>query len=82
MYDNSGQWHLMMSRSWSPRDWFDEGQRPELDDHRGGIMFVFRPNGDKWETGYYTPDRIWVADQIWDTKEEATNRVHWLNGGD
>ena len=76
------QWNVMMAASWSPRDWFAEGRRPDLDEHRSGIMWVFRTTEPGlWTVGYYTPDREWVTDSDWPTKEEAADRVHWLNGG-
>jgi hypothetical protein len=40
---------------------------------------------DRFEVGYYNPDREWVpdtsGDQYYCTAEEAAAKVHWLNGG-
>lgn len=82
MNSNDRLRQTMASRSWSPRDWFNEGQRPDLDEHRSGIMHVYRQTEPGlWTVGYYTPDREWVPESDWPTQEEAANRVHWLNGG-
>ena len=48
-------------------------------------MWVYmRTEFDPYElytVGFYSPNGKWHTDSDWDTKEEAANRVHWLNGG-
>ena len=34
-----------------------------------------------WTVGFYAPDGKWYPDSDWPTKEEAAERVHYLNGG-
>lgn len=34
-----------------------------------------------YTVGFYTPKGEWVAESDHDSKEDAANRVHWLNGG-
>lgn len=33
-----------------------------------------------WTVGFYAGDK-WMPESDWPTKEEAADRVHWLNGG-
>lgn len=34
-----------------------------------------------YTVGFYTPEGEWKTDSDWDTREEAAERVHYLNGG-
>lgn len=34
-----------------------------------------------WTVGFYSPDGKWHTDGDYSTKEEAAERVRWLNGG-
>jgi hypothetical protein len=34
-----------------------------------------------WTVGFYMPNGKWNAESDWSSKEEAANRVVWLNGG-
>ena len=33
-----------------------------------------------WTVGFYDPNGKWIAESDWSTREEASNRVHFLNG--
>lgn len=43
-------------------------------------MYVYIQSG-LWTVGFYDPDGEWQAESDHDTKDEAANRVHYLNGG-
>ena len=48
-------------------------------------MYVYiesehNPSGSLWTVGFYSPDGKWHPESDYDTKEEAAERVHWLNG--
>lgn len=44
-------------------------------------MYVYiKSEASLWTVGFYDPDGEWQPESDWDTKEEAANRVHWLNG--
>jgi len=34
-----------------------------------------------WTVGFYSPDGRWQPDSDHSSREEAAQRVHWLNGG-
>jgi len=34
-----------------------------------------------WTVGFYSPDGKWHADSDFNSKEEAAERCHYLNGG-
>jgi hypothetical protein len=34
-----------------------------------------------WTVGYYSPDGCWYTDSDHNSREEAAERVHYLNGG-
>ena len=34
-----------------------------------------------WTVGFFTPDGEWIPESDHDSKEEAAERVHYLNGG-
>lgn len=78
-------WNELIERSFHPSEWFsydldDWGDVQQ--DRKGVIMWVYRVNDDNLhEVGYWTPDKEWVADSQWRSKEDAAQRVHWLNGG-
>lgn len=79
------QWQTMLAQSWSPRQWYDDEQRPDEADNlvpeEQRIMWVYRktePNN--WTVGYWTPDKEWVAESDWSTSQDAARRVRWLNG--
>jgi hypothetical protein len=45
-------------------------------------MYIYRrTEANLWTVGFYTPVGEWVPESDWGTKEEAADRVHWLNGG-
>lgn len=46
------------------------------------MMYVYKQTEPGLYTvGYYDPTGKWISESDWDSKEEAANRVHWLNGG-
>lgn len=45
------------------------------------IMWVYRNQGQIFEVGFWSPTREWHRDGVYDSKDEAAARVHWLNGG-
>lgn len=45
-------------------------------------MYVYiRTEGMWWTVGHYNPDGKFIPESDWETKEKATERVHYLNGG-
>ena len=34
-----------------------------------------------WTVGFYRPDGRFETDSDWDDRDDARNRVHYLNGG-
>lgn len=44
-------------------------------------VYLHREDG-KWESGYWTPDGSWSAQQAFTKEEDACAEVSWLNGGD
>ncbi len=45
-------------------------------------MYVYiKSEARLWTVGFYDPKGQWVPESDHPTKEEAANRVHWLNGG-
>ena len=45
-------------------------------------MYVYiRTEPQLWTVGFYSPDGEWHPESDWSTKEEAAERVHYLNGG-
>ena len=46
------------------------------------MSYVYiRSEPQLWTVGFYTPDGAWETESNHDSKEEAAERVHWLNGG-
>ena len=44
-------------------------------------VYVYSSLDHLWTTGFYDPAGHWHPDRDFSTEEEATARVHWLNGG-
>jgi len=45
-------------------------------------MYVYmRTERGIWTVGFFKPNGDWVTDQDCSSKEEAAQRVHYLNGG-
>lgn len=44
-------------------------------------MYVYKPLGNYYSVGFYTPDGEWIEESLCETREEAAGRVHYLNGG-
>lgn len=40
-----------------------------------------RSEPNLWTVGFYSPDGKWHTDSDWEYKEQAAERVHYLNGG-
>lgn len=77
-------WQSMMSQSFSPRDWFTDRDWRDDDSpsRKEKIMWVYKQlDYEQWAVGYWSPEKEWFQDAIYSTKEEAAERVHWLNGG-
>ena len=34
-----------------------------------------------WTVGFYTPGSEWVSESDYECRDDAAERVHWLNGG-
>ena len=68
-----------VARCFQPRQWWQEDLTGTYGDV---LMWVYRQaDGWKWEVGYYMPDRMWFCDSTHATRDEAAERVRWLNGG-
>jgi len=45
-------------------------------------MWVYiRSEPGLWTVGFYNPNGKWQTDGDFDTREDAAERVHYLNGG-
>lgn len=45
-------------------------------------MYVYiRSEPDLLTVGFYDPEGQWHADSDFERREDAAQRVHWLNGG-
>lgn len=45
-------------------------------------MYVYlRSEPQLWTVGFYTPDGEWVPESDYECRDDAAERVHWLNGG-
>lgn len=45
-------------------------------------MYVYlRSEPQLWTVGFYTPDGKWVSESDYECRDDAAERVHWLNGG-
>ncbi len=45
-------------------------------------MYIYRSfESGLWTVGYYTPSGEWVPESDHATADEASKRVHYLNGG-
>lgn len=47
------------------------------------MSYVYqRVSGESFYTvGFFDPDGMWHTESDQDTREQAAERVHWLNGG-
>lgn len=49
----------------------------------GGDMYVYiRSEQSVWTVGFYKPDGEWVPERDYSDKEDAAERVNYLNGGE
>jgi hypothetical protein len=45
-------------------------------------MYVYKKTElNLWTVGFYTPDGKWIPESDYGNKEEAAERVNYLNGG-
>ena len=45
-------------------------------------MYVYiRSEPQLWTVGFYTPEGEWIAESDYECRDDAAERVHWLNGG-
>lgn len=45
-------------------------------------MYIYiQTDTQQWTVGFYNPSDEFIPESDWATKEEAANRVHYLNGG-
>lgn len=45
-------------------------------------MYVYlRSGANLYTVGFFTPSGEWIAESDYDNREDASERVHWLNGG-
>jgi hypothetical protein len=45
------------------------------------VSYVYiRSDRELWTVGFYTPDGRWQSESDHDSREEAAERVAWLNG--
>ena len=70
----------MLERSFHPSDWFVRDDTPSSEE---GVMWVYRrtTDGNRWRVGYWNPKGEWFEDSSYEDRDEAAQRVHWLNGG-
>lgn len=47
-----------------------------------GGFYVYRFGDGCFTVGFYTPKGEWIPESDHETREQASDRVHWLNGGD
>lgn len=45
------------------------------------VWVYIQSEANLWTTGFYSPDGKWHPDSDWGSKDEAAERVHYLNGG-
>lgn len=45
-------------------------------------MYVYiKSEPQLWTVGFYTPSGEWVPESDYECRDDAAERVHWLNGG-
>lgn len=77
-------WRDMKSRSFDPVQWFDRDDDEATQRHatEATIMWVYRrTEPGLYTVGYYSPQGEWQPEGDYPTREEAAERVHFLNGG-
>lgn len=79
----SKEWAAMLGKSWQPQQWFeaDHDDADTVVTAERTAMWVYRKWHDGWQVGFFTPDRQWIAESSYETREAAASRVHYLNGG-
>lgn len=75
-------WQQMLAQSFHPRQWFDDITDKDYEPQEDDIMWVYRKASDgTFEVGFYTPDKEWLVDEVFSSREEARRQVSYLNGG-
>lgn len=79
------QMHLfarMLAHSWQPHQWFDrDDQYPEpIVEEKHMWVYIEKDLG--YEVGFFDPKGNWHMHLFCETREEACQQVHWLNGGE
>jgi hypothetical protein len=46
-----------------------------------GYVYI-QTESNLWTVGFYIPSGEWISESDHSRKEEAAERVHWLNGGE
>ena len=46
-----------------------------------GMWVYIQSEPGLWTVGFYAPGGVWHGDSDWPSREQAANRVHYLNGG-
>jgi hypothetical protein len=77
------KWDEMIRRSFHPSQWYTESRPDDLGNEypEDRVMYVYRSAGETWQVGFYTPHGDWVSDSEYPLRDDAAQRVHWLNGG-
>jgi hypothetical protein len=45
------------------------------------VMYSYqKAEPGQWSVGVFTTNGDWRTESVWNTPEEAAERVHWLNG--
>lgn len=87
MNNKNQLWQRMLSRSFSPQQWFVSDDRPgPLEDDPTILgeskMYVYRRTEQGMYTvGFYDPRGEWHPESDHPTPEAAATRVRWLHGG-
>ncbi len=90
-FSQTDRWEEMIGRSFEPRQWFEDEGFPahpsDYEQQEGRIRWVYRKLTNSltqltsYAVGFYSPDREWHQDSTFNNAQDATNRVHYLNGG-
>lgn len=65
-----------------PRQWFIlAGEAdPFIKSEEDCFMWVYREGIGGYQVGYFQPDGVWFTDGSYSTREQAAERVSYLNG--
>lgn len=79
-------------KCFQPRSWFKHCGEvdPNVLSEEDSLMWVYKVVKTEdtsgklhldYHVGYFMPDGTWQCDSVYNTKEEASCRVNYLNGG-